>query len=273
MTKMWEVNCVWVKDFCGMQGHRKLYRILGFVLIFVFLQAQTCDQVLNRFGWDTNLDCSLVQITSLTQDANGNVSIRWSNWGDEFRIRLFYERGLIFQDYYFYPSDSASFRIDWQSLQGSSNEVSLELDARNQGSSHPCTISRSLQRPVPATPSPSMVCDNLRLTSPLGGLANGEVTFYWDALEGAVGYHINIYDRGVSLAGWDAPTGQTNLVGNVSSAAIGGESPLTVELIASDNAGNTCSQRYEIAREAAPAQAAPASATRCSGGTPSPGSC
>lgn len=101
-------------------------------------------------------------------------------------------------------------------------------------------------------------CANLRLTSPLGGMANGFQTFYWDALEGAVAYRLNIYDDANSAVLVSVDAGNSlNTSLDVSQAAIGGETPLTVELLAFDANGNSCSQRYEIGREAAPPQIAP----------------
>jgi hypothetical protein len=39
-------------------------------------------------------------------------------------------------------------------------------------------------------------CSNFRATSPLGGMAYGQNTFYWDAAPGATDYQVTVYDEG-----------------------------------------------------------------------------
>ncbi len=99
--------------------------------------------------------------------------------------------------------------------------------------------------------SPDMICDNLRLTSPLGGLPNGSTTFYWDALPGAISYQINIFgENNAFLAGFNAGGDQSNLTADVSWNAIGGQFILQVELVALSANGQECSRAYTISREA-----------------------
>ncbi len=107
---------------------------------------------------------------------------------------------------------------------------------------------------------PALNCGNLRLTSPLGGLPNGKATFYWDALENAVSYRINLYASGVLLAGFDSPNGQTSLEADVSTNAVGGGQTLQVELIATAANGEQCSQLVAIQREWSPPPPPPANA-------------
>src|SRR5690606_140607 len=110
----------------------------------------------------------------------------------------------------------------------------------------------------PAPPVTGLDCTNFRLTSPRDGLANGAVTFFWDSLEGATSYRINIYDEyGGHLAGFDAGADQTNLTADVSWNAIGGQFGFEVELIATDERGNTCQDAVSMQREAPPAPAQP----------------
>jgi hypothetical protein len=106
-----------------------------------------------------------------------------------------------------------------------------------------------------------MNCADLALTAPLGGMANGFERFYWNDLEGATSYRLNLYYAGVLLRSVDADGDTTMAEIDVSRNAIGGDTPLTVELLAFDAAGNQCSQTYSIAREAAPPQVAPPTAT------------
>ena len=118
----------------------------------------------------------------------------------------------------------------------------LSLGSSNQ--SQPQPVQNNVVQPA------GMNCDNLRLTSPLDGLPNGDVTFYWDTLPGATSYRINVFGEGAFLAGYDATGDQTNLTTNVSQGTIGGQFILTVELIAADANGNTCSKSYVLQREA-----------------------
>ena len=110
----------------------------------------------------------------------------------------------------------------------------------------------------PAPPVTGLDCTNFRLASPRGGLANGAVTFFWDRLEGATSYRINIYDEyGGHLAGFDAGADQTNLTADVSWNTIGGQFGFEVELIATDERGDTCRDAVSMQREAPPAPAQP----------------
>ena len=259
-----------------MTAHQRLYRTIGLVVIFFFLQGQSCEPLLLEiFGFDNpdEVDCSEVQITSFTQDANGNVSMTWNGLGEEYEINVSYQDTLIASYYVRYPSTILEFQIDWASLQGSSNSVEIELIVDSFYTSGDCRLYRTLERPN--TVANSMNCANLRLTSPLAGMANGLQTFYWDALDGAVNYRINIYENNESpapLIGLDAGN-VTNLTMDVSVAAIGGETPLVVELLANDSLGNACTQRYEIAREAAAPQSAPSTATPTCAQDPSASYC
>jgi len=94
-----------------------------------------------------------------------------------------------------------------------------------------------------------MNCTLARLTSPRGGLPDGQVTFYWDALAGALNYRINVYSGGVRLATFDTPASSTNLTADVGFNAIGGENPFEVELVAYDVNGDTCTDKVVQDRE------------------------
>lgn len=114
----------------------------------------------------------------------------------------------------------------------------------------------STPRPLPSATPAGMNCADLRLTSPLDGLPNGMVTFYWDTLPGAVNYRINLYAEDVEgqpwLAGFEAGADQTNLSANVGTGAIGGQYAFRVEFIAEDEQGQQCSQVFSLFRAAAP---------------------
>jgi hypothetical protein len=93
-------------------------------------------------------------------------------------------------------------------------------------------------------------CNSLQLTSPLSGLPNGAVTFYWNALPGAVSYRINLYDNsGNFLASFDSQPGATSLSADVSWGAIGGQYDIQVELVAFGG-GTSCRKTITIPREA-----------------------
>lgn len=104
-----------------------------------------------------------------------------------------------------------------------------------------------------------MNCNSVRLTSPRGGLPNGVTTIYWDALAGAVNYRINLYSGAVRIGTWEAASPATNLQADLSQAAVGGQNPFELELLAFDANGNYCRDYVVQDREAAPPQSAPIS--------------
>jgi hypothetical protein len=104
---------------------------------------------------------------------------------------------------------------------------------------------------------PSLNCEDVYLTSPLGGLPNGVATFYWDPIPNADTIQINLYGENVSNASFSAPGTDTNLTADVSTNAIGGVYLLEVEIVATDDNGNACSKRYPMQREAPPPQDVP----------------
>ncbi|MFN8378168.1 MAG: hypothetical protein U0452_05805 [Anaerolineae bacterium] len=112
--------------------------------------------------------------------------------------------------------------------------------------------------------SPGANCSVFRLTSPLDGLANGPVTFYWDALPGATGYRLTVYDGGNSLGVFTTDGGQTSMTVDVSSAALGGGFSLGVNLEAMVGFAAACADSHVILR------AAPSGDSNVS--TPAPGS-
>ena len=107
-------------------------------------------------------------------------------------------------------------------------------------------------QPQALSSSPSADCSVFRLTSPLDGLANGSVTFYWDPLPGATGYRLTVLDGGTPLASYATNSGQTSLTADVSSSAIGGGFELGVRLEAFVGPGVACNDNRVILR-AAPA--------------------
>jgi hypothetical protein len=253
---------------------KKHFRILFLLCLFLFLTAQECVSPIAGVG-DIDLnDCSDVELDPIILHTDGSVVVTWTDVvPSSTRIVVGPSSDTIYFDQTYQAGVNAvNFRLDWQNIP--TDFLWLYFVTGN------CSIQRILERPTAATATPvaapratasaipniaavSMNCANLRLTSPLGGMSNGMQTFYWDALPNAVGYRINIYYAGNYLTGWNAPTGQLNLTADVSRAAIGGETPLTVELVALDGRGGSCTQRYDMGREASPAQQGAAPTTTC----------
>jgi hypothetical protein len=242
---------------------KKHFRILFLLCLFLFLTAQECISPIAGVGNIDFNDCTGVELDPIILNTDGSVAVTWTNVvPSSTRIVVGPSSDTIYFDQTYQAGvNAANFRLDWQNIP--TDFLWLYFVTGN------CSIQRILARPTAATATPSaratstssaniaaasMNCANLRLTSPLGGMANGMQTFYWDALPNAVGYRINIYYAGTYLTGWNAATGQLNLTADVSTAAIGGETPLTVELVALDGRGGSCSQRYDMGREAAPPQ-------------------
>jgi hypothetical protein len=100
--------------------------------------------------------------------------------------------------------------------------------------------------------APAANCSVFRLTSPLDGLANGPVTFYWDPLPGATGYRLTLLDGATPLGVFSADGGQTSMTVDVSSGAIGGGFQLGIQLDAMVGFGAACNDSRVILR-AAPA--------------------
>jgi hypothetical protein len=71
--------------------------------------------------------------------------------------------------------------------------------------------------PVLSGPAGSDVdCSTLAPTSPLGGMAYGSNTFYWDGAEGATSYQVNVYDEAGNLvSSGQTPAPNTNLTMDV----------------------------------------------------------
>lgn len=241
---------------------KKFYSPIFSILLIIFLTAQTCTlegivniwiTFLNSFN-QSSRDCTNFTVN---HDANGVVNLSWPSFTNEFVSTSYHlefrHDGELIEQARFDNGNESSYetRIDWSSIAGG-NTIEIKLKVFLNGIVN-CEASETITRPRP--PAPSLLCADLRLTSPLGGMANGFETFYWDALNGAVSYRLNIYDDGNSGALVTVDAGNAlNTSLDVSQAAIGGETPLTVEIVAFDANGNRCSQRYEIGREAAPSQ-------------------
>ncbi len=103
-----------------------------------------------------------------------------------------------------------------------------------------------------ATGSGALNCARFRPTSPLGGMPNGNATFFWDGVQGATSYRLNLYNEGGSRV-TSLETGSTNttLSVNTTPAAIGGGSNFSWDVEALLNGQSACTTaRASVVRDA-----------------------
>jgi hypothetical protein len=95
-------------------------------------------------------------------------------------------------------------------------------------------------------------CTRIRPTSPLGGIAFGTTTFYWDAAQGADNYRINIYNNiGSPVASFLTNSPNTAFSADTSAGAIGDGFDFSWEVEALVNNQLACtSSRVAVLREA-----------------------
>jgi hypothetical protein len=253
-------------------SHRLLLVLMSFCLLSCTCYGMTTAEIaFNAYAFllrggnpqNTALNCEEFYFISVTQDSSGIVRFSWSDNAGSSIAFFFYHDDVQIHVMNIRSADNvgeATYQLDWASLAGSDT---VEIEGREVGQlGDVCTTRTSVTRPEPASrPVPAMNCADLALTSPLGGMANGFQSFFWNDLEGAVSYRLNFYDAGALLLSMDFDGDTTTAELDVSRNAIGGDTPLTVELLAFDAAGNQCSQTYSIAREAAPPQSSPPTAT------------
>lgn len=95
-------------------------------------------------------------------------------------------------------------------------------------------------------------CSSFRPTSPLGGMAFGLNTFYWDPAPGATSYRVNIFDEnGNQVASYETTGPTTSLVGDTS--GLGGGISFSWQVVALVNGQIACSSAtVSMQREAPP---------------------
>jgi hypothetical protein len=100
-------------------------------------------------------------------------------------------------------------------------------------------------------------CSRFRPTSPLGGMAFGNETFYWDAALGANNYRINFYNEAGSQVGsFSTGSENTALTVDVSSGSIGDGTSFAWEVQALVNDNLACTTgRVPVLRESGVQQA------------------
>jgi hypothetical protein len=104
-----------------------------------------------------------------------------------------------------------------------------------------------------ATGNGSLNCSRFRPTSPLGGMPNGDAAaFFWDGVQGATTYRINLYnDAGAQVTSLETSSSNTTISINTTSAAIGGGSNFSWEVIALLNGQSACTTaRASVVRDA-----------------------
>jgi hypothetical protein len=113
-----------------------------------------------------------------------------------------------------------------------------------------------------------VACSDLAPTSPLGGMAYGRNTFYWDAAAGATSYRVNVYDEnGTQVASGEVDAPTTNLTLDV----LGGSGFFySWEVSALVNGQLACTTaRITMQRSAPPPPPEPGSPTTCPAMPPS----
>lgn len=129
----------------------------------------------------------------------------------------------------------------------------------------PCGVDTGL----PSIPQPLVIptidqtsitpvdCSRFRATSPLDGLSYPVTTFYWDAVPGATGYRVNLFnvdERNGALVGSFLAQGlSTNLTADVSIESVGYGFSFAWEVQALYNGQVACtSQRFNVPRQSKP---------------------
>lgn len=119
-----------------------------------------------------------------------------------------------------------------ESIAAANNIPDIRLIYPDQRLIIPCAITMPspthprAHAPQPQYPSRNRTsgpdCRIFRLESPLDVFPNGPVTFYWDALDGATGYRVNVYnERSQRVASFNTPASATSFTGDVSIGSIG----------------------------------------------------
>lgn len=86
------------------------------------------------------------------------------------------------------------------------------------------------------------VCDNLRATSPLGGLPHGDTTFYWDGSPNITSYEVRVYNEaGQVVATFPAEGSQTSVTGNTEQQTLGGGFLFSWNVVALVDGQEVCS--------------------------------
>jgi hypothetical protein len=105
--------------------------------------------------------------------------------------------------------------------------------------------------PVLVLVDPPNICAGFRLTSPLDGLPNGGVTFYWDpASTQDVTYQITVMDEGRNILATYSSGNATSVGADISQRNIGGGFQLIVQVMALQNGRVVCTDERTILRAA-----------------------
>lgn len=135
----------------------------------------------------------------------------------------------------------------------------------------PLTAATPAPQTATATPRPvnTVNCQTFRATSPLDGLPNGVVTFFWDAAPGAQRYTLRIFnDASSQVASVDIAAPTTSATVDVGQAAIGGGITFTYEILAISDDVAVCQASVTLLRESL---SVPPSQPQCGNGIQEPG--
>jgi hypothetical protein len=134
------------------------------------------------------------------------------------------------------PEDALSYAINIPTQE----EVLNTLAAINAGSVGAATGTGALN------------CSRFRPTSPLGGMPNGQAPFFWDGVQGATSYRVNIYnDVGERVTSIEGPGNNTTMTINTTVGAIGGGTNFAWEVEALLNGAVACTTaRVNVVRDA-----------------------
>jgi hypothetical protein len=273
-------------------------RVFVFMAIVFVLQACVCSYADMLTFLETGVypvHCEDLYFYPEALSSDDDLILSWNSnsYMQEFYLLVQTSNGSSISENSQYRSNSIQIPIDWDKLNSDeinamirvnidtivgvkSCEATLNFtsdDLRSLANSTNSTNSTNPSNSSNSTNSAngSLNCTQLVLTSPQG-LPQGNVTFYWNTVDNALSYQINIYSGETKLAGWEVAAPVTNLTTNVSTQAIQGQNPLEIELIVKASNGRQCSETYVMDREAAPAGIVPTRrvirATATSGNTP-----
>jgi hypothetical protein len=240
-------------------------RALAFIFAIFILQACTCNfyDLITYFETGMYPDhCDELYFYPSTVAANGDVIFSWHSYSamHDFQVivsKMLPQGGYALYRNDDYTGDSVQVAINWDELGTDTIRADVSTRVETIAGSNYCDTFTTFRRVLPPDSTNSALdCSQLVLTSPQG-LPQGEVTFYWNAVDNAANYQLNIYSAGTKLAGWEVAAPTTNLLANVSDGAIHGQNPFTIELIAESADGWQCARSYTMDREAAPPVSAP----------------
>jgi hypothetical protein len=172
--------------------------------------------------------------TSIPLDPDGNVAGSWS-----LPVPLTADELALFASLELIPANLLHYPIDLPAV-----EDILETFQVISGNRPGGTLTAA-------------ACAGLQPTSPLGGMAYGSETFFWNGIAAATAYRVNLYnDVGLLVASFETSAPNTSLVGDTSVAGSGYSAAWEVQALVNGAVGCT-SARVSMSRAAPPGPQAP----------------